>query len=191
LTTYAPSFSPRWRGKYVAAGVQHTIQLRKFRGATFSQVSDLSAVASVLFTNWATKLASDFAWLSAECALTDSDVFIPLPMPPAVVGVVNPVEFTPIQKITQVTHSGRAPGSKARFTMFGIFIEQSNSADDTTTIAYNGSITNAEFAGVGANKIEADGQLAAGSGQNAVFYSIVTVKPNDHLLKLVRRGTIA
>ena len=190
MTSNAPTFSPRYRATYVAAGIQHNIQLRGLRGRTFLQMQSDGVILHDIFNNFATQLADDFAWLSADIALTDSDVWNPAEPPAAVTGVVEVAQFTPWQKITGTRHSGRAPTSRASYTMFGIHWDLANTGSDISQVAYNGIITAAEHAGVAANVLLANAYMRAASGTAATWYSRMTVKPNDALLRLVRKGII-
>jgi hypothetical protein len=193
MTSYAPTFTGRWRGHYVAAGLSHTFQLRKVRGATNADIQNLAGTAGAIFQVWADKLPTDFVWTSAEWAAQDSEVFTPSAPPAFTTGVLSPTPatYTPIQKITATTFSGKAPGSKARFSMFGIIWEFSNVAGDSETLSYDGKVLGTEDSRVTDVVALTAGQLSAGSGQGAIFYNVATVKPNDHLLRLVRRGFIA
>lgn len=190
MTTYAPNYTGRLRAKYVAAGVEHTAQLRKFRGATTSQIGDLRHTLASCFTVWNALLPSDFAWLSCEYANEDSDLFTPTDLPDTVTGTLDPTTYTPFQKITPTIFSGRSTGSKARVSLYGIFWEYTNQADDPNTVPYNGIITTAEDSRVGSTIALLNGQAASGAGVNAIWYPRATVKPNDYWVRQVRKGIV-
>lgn len=191
MTTYSPDYTGRYRAKYVSAGVTHVAQLRKFRGASVSLITDLAGVMGSVFTIWATLLPTDFAWVSAEYAEQDSNLFIPTSTPPAVTGSFNPSVYTPLQKVTSTTFAGRAPGSKARLSIFGVFWQFTNSIDDSGTDAYNGIIEATEDSRIGDTKTALDSQWSANSGVNAVTYARATVKINDYWLRQVRKGIVS
>jgi hypothetical protein len=187
MTTYAPTFTPRYRSVYVAAGVQHTIQIRGPRGENLTQMTDRGSNLYSVFNNLADYLADDFEWISSDVALTDEDTWQPTTNPLAVTGLVDATTFTPIHKITGTTFSGRSPGSRARLTVFGLkwpFLTSGN-------ISENGIVTATELAEVGDAVAICTAHFCAGSGLSAAFYNRVTVKPNDLLLKDVRRGIIS
>jgi len=191
MPTYAPNFTGRAKFEYQCAGLVHTVQLRKARGSSDATIRDLAGVVYTLFNPWNGLLGSDFVWLSAAWARQDEDFFTPMDLPTAIEGSRDPTQFTPIQKITATTFSGRAPFSKARFSIYGIFWEFTNQVSDDNTFAYDGKVLGSEMTEVNDTVAATSGQLAAGSGQGAIFYPRATVKPNDRLLRLVRRGLIA
>lgn len=188
MTTYAPPFTPRWRGKYVAGGIQHTIQFRGARGASFAAMTSFGERARELFSNMSLYLFSDFAWVSAEVALTDEEEFAPTTTPTSgVPGTIDPLTVSPVSRIKGLTFTGRAKGSRGKFTMFGCYFQQ----DDSGTFGGNGVITPDEVVGITNNVTLANTYFYANSGELAKWYSRATYKENDHLLKLVRRGTIS
>jgi hypothetical protein len=191
MTTYSPDYTGRYRAKYVSAGVTHVAQLRKFRGATVSQITDLAGTMQSVFNTWAADLPTDFAWISAEYAEQDSNLFIPTGTPAAVTGVRNPALYTPLQKVVSTTFAGRAPGSKARISLFGVFWQFTDTLDDANTFAYNGIIEGSEDARIATTKGFLDSQWSANSGVNAVTYSRATVKINDYWLRQIRKGIVS
>lgn len=187
MTTYAPTFTPRLRVKYTCGRIAHSIQVRGPRGASLSVMGGLVDPVANCFVALATYLFNDFAWVSAEVALTDSESFAPVPTSGIIpVGGVVLATQSAMQRIRGLTISGRAPGSRSRFTMFGLVFAESS----TTDIGADGVITGAEVAGVTTIKGIADTYFKANSGASAIWYNRGTYKRNDHLLKLVRRGTI-
>jgi len=171
----------------VAAGVQHTIQVRFPRGTTGSSLaSDVSAVHD-LFQALNGALPSDLAFTAAEYALTDEDTFTPCAPPDAVTGALDPADYSPNQKITGTTFSGRSAGSRARVTVFGVFWD----VNDPASPAKNGIVTAAEVAAIGTAAAVCSTHFVANSGLAAAFAAQATIKENDHLLKLVRKGTIS
>lgn len=188
MTTYAPTFTSRWRGTYVAGGIQHTIQFRGARGATFATMDGYKDRAREIFAAVATNLYDDFAWVGAEICLTDTELFSPSTIP----GITVPGEYdgsstSALSRIKGLTFSGKAPGSRARFTMFGVHFFD----DGAAQLGADGIITPAEFAGIASVLVTANTYFYANSGGLAGWHNRATYKQNDHLLKLVRRGTIS
>jgi len=187
MTTYAPTFTPRLRVHYKGGRIAHAIQVRGARGASLAVMSGLVDPIANCFVALAAYLYSDFAWISAEVALTDEESFIPVPVSGIIpVGGIVLVAQSAVNRIRGLTVSGRAPGSRSRFTMFGLFFN--GSAD--TDIAGDGTITATEVPGMNTIAGIANTYFKANSGSAAIWYNRGTYKQNDHLLKLVRRGTI-
>jgi len=188
VTTYAPNFTPRYKVGYVAGGITHTIQVRGARGDTFSATEGKRLYVAQIFNALAAGLYSDFAWTDASVALTDDDVFAPAAVPATTpTGAVDPGTVSAYQRIHGLTFTGRAPGSKARFTMYGVLLGMITEGDE----GGNGVISSDEIAGIGTIAAIATDQFKADSGANAIFPLRATYKVNDHLLKLVRKGTIS
>jgi hypothetical protein len=188
MTTFAPTFTPRWKGTYVAASVQHTLQLRGPRGASFSTMDGYRDRAREVFDALHGDLCSDFAWVSAEVALTDSDVFLPATTPTVGMAGTNSLsDYSPIDKISALTLSGRTDEGRSRFSIFGLLFLGSTPGD----IGADGLVTTAEVAGLSSVIGTANTYFYGNSGQLAVWHNRATFKPNDHLLKLVRRGIIS
>lgn len=186
MTTFAPNFTPRYKVGYHVGGIDHSIQVRGPRGATAADMESKGHLLHDAFNALAGALYSDFAWITAEYALTDSDLFIPITTPAAVTGVISPTGVSAVTRIKGLTFTGRAPGSRARLTLFGIDVNDAVSTD----IGANGVITVAESAGVGTIATLASSNFYANSGSQAIYPARATYKENDHLLKLVRKGTI-
>lgn len=188
MTTYAPTFTSRWRGKYLAGGIQHTIGFRGPRGATFATMDGYKDRAREIFAALASVLFEDFSWISAEVALTDTEEFLPSTLPTvSVPGTLDPGDYSAKMRIRGLTFSGKAPGSRARFTMFGLAYAESAAGSPGA----DGIITPAESAGISTVISTAGTYFYANSGSLAGWHNRATYKENDHLLKLVRRGTIS
>ena len=190
MTSYAPTFTPRLRCHYIAWGIPHTIQARVPRGTSTASLLDRRGAISALFSIWADDLADDFAFTSAEYAEQDSDLFTPADPPVIVSGAVALADVRPTQRILSTTFSGRAPGSKARVSLYGIrwnFMDTPTgpAAFDDDTI-----VTADEDSRIADSVAQLTTQLYAGSGQATVWYARATLKINDFLLKRVRRGLI-
>jgi len=188
MTTWAPTFTSRWRGTYKVGGIQHTLQLRGPRGATFATMDGYKDRARELFTAVNTFLFDDFEWISAEVCLTDTEEFLPATLPGAPAGgLIDGSVLAPRARIRGATFSGKAPGSRARFTLFGISL-----ADYAAGSAGgDGVLTPAELPGLSTIISTAGTYFYANSGGLASWHNRATYKENDHLLKLVRRGTIS
>lgn len=188
MPSYAPNFTPRYKVHYLAGGIVHSLQVRHARGSTFSDTEALRVRVAECFADMNDVLYDDFAWISAEVALTDDDVFSPAAVPASTpAGAVDGTTFSAVQRIKGLTFSGRAAGSRARFTMFGLaFGDVASGAEGG-----DGVLTPDESAGIGTIAARASIYFHANSGSAAVFASRATYKENDHLLKLVRKGTIS
>lgn len=187
MTTYAPNFTPRYQMTYKAGGITHTIQIRGARGDdAVLMLARGNTLKSCFDAFVAADKYTDLVALSAQIALTDSDVFAPVAPPTLIVGTAVPSTFSPVQRIMGLTFSGKAPGSKARFTMFGIIVVQIAGG----SVGASGVVLTAGNAAIGTVAGIATTNYHAGSGASAVFSGRATYKENDHLLRLVRKGTI-
>jgi hypothetical protein len=187
MTTYAPTYTPRWKGTYVAMGIQHTLTLRAARGSSYATMDGYKDRAREVFAGFADVLGDDFSWVKAEVALTDSDVFVPGTTPTvAVPGTFDFSAISAIAKIKGLTFAGKAADGRARFTLFGLWFLDDSPGDEGA----NGIITPGEHSGVAGAVSTANTYFHAASGSAAGWYSRATYKANDHLLKLVRRGII-
>lgn len=187
MTTYAPNFTPRYKATYVVGGIQHTIQVRAARGSAAFVVEGLKDIVGQCFDALAAAVMSDLLWINAEYALTDSDDFVPSVVPTITTApTFDESTIGPRARIRGLTFSGRATGSKARFTMFGVYENDTFSADDGS----DGTITPSELPGLSTVLTLAANNFHSGSGQLATWHQRATYKENDHLLRLVRRGII-
>jgi hypothetical protein len=188
MTTYAPNFTPRYKLHYLAGGITHTIQVRPVRGDSFAATEALRNDIRGCYQAVVARVYNDFQFLSAEIALTDSDVFSPAAIPLGLVGhVADPALFSAVARCRGLTFTGRAPGSRARFTMFGV----AYSTDGPTGIGGDGQVLPAEDAGITTIANTASAAFRSGGGFTAIFPARGTYKVNDHLLRLVRKGIIA
>ena len=188
MTTFAPTFTPRWRGRYIAAGIEHTIQFRSSRGAPYGTMDAFAGIAATFFSHLAPVLASDFNWISAEIALTDSDIFMPATKPNLLVpGEVDPADYSPLSRIYAATFSGKSTMGRARVSAFGILVP----TEGDGAIGGKGKLLAAEVSGLGSAVNLLNTSARSAGGAVATFYFRATYKQNDHLLKLVRKGTIS
>jgi len=186
MTSYAPNYTPRLRLKYQAAGIEHTIMMRAARGTSAGGLDAQKGSIRACFNFGASLLASDFAWISADYALTDSDDFFPTTLPAAVTGGQSAATFSLKQRCTSTNFNGRVSGSRAAIYFYGFWWE-----DGLDTAGDNGRVTPGEESFVGTIATELSGQAHAGNGLQAIFHQYANIKVNDHLLKLLRRGTIS
>ena len=188
MTTYAPNFTPRFKLCYIAGGMQHTIQVRGPRGTDLAGMTAYGPILRSVFMVFVAAMYTDLLFTSAEVALTDDDVFIPVAVPTQPTGMaVDPADFSAMTRAQALTFTGKAPGSRARFSLYGVAI-----ADEASgTTGGDGKVTSTENAGIATVAGIASGAFKAGSGANAAFPNVATYKVNDHLLKLIRKGTIS
>lgn len=188
MTTFAPTFTPRYRAHYICAGVQHSIQVRGARGRTFLQMDDLHNAVGQVFDALHGDLCEDLAWISAEVALTDSDSFFPASVPVIGTAPGNSLsDYSAMDKITAMTISGRSAGARARLSIYGLLFLGDTPGD----IGADGLVKSSELAAFSTIIPIMNSNFRAADGQDAVWRAQGTWKPNDHLLKLVRRGTIS
>jgi len=142
-----------------------------------------------LFTALISFLCDDLTFVSAEVALTDSDLFFPAAIPTAVVGAVALATFSKQDSITHMTFSGRgALGSKVNMKVYGgnlgpDTLPVNAVSDFLITSVESPTIASAVLAlNVGGNNI------VAVDNTKPVFHQQATVKVNDFWLRRVRQG---
>lgn len=188
MTSYAPNFTPRLKVHYTAGGINHTIQIRAARGTNFADMQAHVNNVRALFVPLISVIYDDFLFTAAEIALTDDDVFNPATAPTSPgTTLIDPATKSAMARIRGLTFTGKAPGSRARFTLYGIFLPTDTAGD----VSGDGKITGVESSPVTTIATLATSAFHAGSGAAAVFPPVATYKENDHLLKLVRKGTIS
>ena len=186
MTTYAPNFTSRVRIHYHVCGIDHTIQMRAARGATLADMGFQIEAIRASFSAMSDELCEDFAWLSTEYALTDSNDFFPTANPADVTGGTGLSSYSLQQRITALNFNGRAVGSRASIYFYGVqFLTGGGQPAD------NGRVTQAEYVHIDDVLAQLNPAAHAGSGQLAAFHNYANVKVNDHFLKLLRRGTIS
>src|SRR5262245_29237394 len=106
MPSYAPSFTPRYRLHYLNVGVQHSVTVRFARGTSFSSVETQAIAAwEAIFTALDALTGTDLAAISAEIALTDSEVFNPAAIPTLDAGPVVPGDVSAVNKVLAWTWS--------------------------------------------------------------------------------------
>lgn len=187
MTTYAPNFTPRYKLHYKVGNIEHTVQIRTPRGTDLGGTEFAGHALRDIWNGLAAYLLDDLVFLTAEVALTDSDVFGPASLPVAVTGTLDPADYNARERIRGLTWNGRSTGSKARFTLFGLMFPD----EGTGVVGSDGLILGSEVAAITSGAATATTYFKAGSGNAAVFQGRATYKENDHLLSLVRKGTIS
>lgn len=191
MPDYAPNYTARYKLTYIAAGVVHDMTLRFARGSVRSTVVTLgNEVADDLFDALHLNMPTDVAAIGVETMMDDETYWTPsATIPTLTAGAHPPSTYSPVQKIISLTFPGKGGSSKARVVIYGYFVEQ----DLTTGWALDMKILPAEDPRVAAaiDVLQAAASLKAINNVNAVWYERATVKPNDFLLRLVRRGIIS
>jgi hypothetical protein len=188
MTTYAPTFTPRYRAGYIVAGIAHTITVRGARGGSFSAMEAARVYIAEVFDAVHGDMCSDLAFTSGEVALTDSDVFLPALAPDLLTAGGNSIsDYSAIDKISAMTVTGKSQAGKARFSLYGLLFLGSTPGD----IGADGLVRPAELGGLATIVGIANTRFYGSDGTAAAYHTVATFKPNDHLLKLVRKGTIS
>lgn len=190
MPSFAANFTGRYKAKYKVAGVEHVIQVRSPRGASLSSIaSEGRTCLFEIFSAVVSILADDFVWISAEVADQNSNTFLPTTPPSAVTGTVDFVAglWSARKRVSALTFSGRAEGSKGRISMYGLDID----GDLSTDIGADGLVTPAELSDINTIVASLNGRACAGSGDHAIYSTQATHKVNDRLLRDVRKGTIS
>jgi len=191
MTNFAPTATPRVIELYLSAGVQHRIQFRRPRGEGIS-ASLIAARASfaALYTNMQPLLPTDFAWQGEFYIPQDTEVEggTGYTGPGSIVGAISPATYTGVMKITATSFTGRSSASNTKLELFGVFWDPS----DVGGPAANGKVDAGESPEVSAAiaDLNTSAQTHGIDGTTAFFHPYATIKPNDKLLKLVRRGLI-
>lgn len=186
MTTYAPTFTPRVKCHYRAAGIAHTCTVRGERGDSTSVMEARSRNLQEIFTLAAPVLSDDFEWTAVEIALTDSDSFFPATMLDPVTGTIDFGAIARRYAIVGTTFSGRGFAGKSRFTMYGLYWIQAATPQPGNDFVVTGA-ENAIITDIAAN---ASAHFRDSSGGACSFYNQATIKENDQLVKKMRRGLI-
>jgi len=189
MADFAPNVTPRYKAHYRAAKHVHVIQFRGVRGSTFANMELLGTThAHALFNALAPNLFDDFAWISAEIALTDSDFFFPAATPTAVTGAQLLANASAADEITHITFSGRGSlGSRVSLHVYGTNF-------DVDTAPPGGFadfiISAAENAAVAAALATLPGvpTIVAIDNSGIAWRQQVTLKLNDYWLRVKRKG---
>jgi len=190
MANYAVTATPRVIATYISAGIQHTMECRRPRGeAPATSINNAHATMADFSGAFASLLPTDFLFVDSVYIPQDSDVSTPSgSLPGGPTGLIDPATYTGVMKVTATTMSGKSNGSKTKISIFGVFWDPS----DVAGPAANGKVTIAEDATVATahTNLNSVAPTYAIDGTIATFHPYATVKPNDKLLKLVRRGLI-
>jgi hypothetical protein len=189
MASYAPDYTPRYKAHYTAAGIQHSMQFRMHRGITDNAGEVAGAAACTVVCSYLeARLPVDFAWTSAEYAQEDSPVFVPVAtLPDPIVGEIALAALSAVERITSTTFAARGAFGRTRVSIYCPDWDE----DVVGELGSRGIINGADYATIanivtGLNALNAS--LATNGNSSASWYSRATIKRNDHLLKLVRRG---
>lgn len=190
MPDFAPNVTGRYKLHYRVVGRSHTIQVRIARGAIFADIVNNSrAYLLALFTALAPNLCDDLAFVSAEAAITDSDLFFPAATPTAVAGTIAIAGYSGQDSISHLTFSGRgAFGSKVNVKVYGWQANPDtlpvNQASDFVLLATeSAAIANAITALNGS-----PATVVAIDNSPPTYHSRATLKVNDFWLRRVRQG---
>lgn len=190
MPDFAPNVTARYKLHYTAVGRSHTILVRAPRGTIFADiVSNARVYLNAFFSALAPNLVDDLAFVSAEAALTDSDLFFPATVPTAVVGAIAIALYSKQDSITHLTFSGRGTaGSKCNLKVFGW---QANPDTLPTNQASDFVINATESAAISSAIAVLNGSPAsrvAIDNTPPTYHLRATVKINDFWLRRVRQG---
>ena len=191
MPDFAPNVTARYRLHYNAIGRVHTTQCRGTRGIDVSTLqADGAAYLRAVFVALAAIMSDDLSFISAEYALTDSDLFFPATVPAAVVGGVSAALMSKQDSISHLTFSGRgAGGSKVNQKIYGVGFAPdtlpANIASDFVLLSSeNANIS----AAVAAFNTSPSGRVVAIDNTVPTYHARATLKVNDFWLRKVRRG---
>jgi hypothetical protein len=191
MPDFAPNVTARYRLKYNVVGRQHTVMCRGIRDIDVSTlVNDAKTYLRAVFDALKADMASDLAFISADYALTDSDIFLPTTVPTAVVGGTAVAGFSKQDSITHLTFSGRGvQGSKVTTHIYGY-----QTSPDTLPVnigsdfVFTGAENAAVAAAVVALNTSPSGRIVAIDNTPPVYANRATIKVNDFWLRKVRQG---
>lgn len=190
MPTYADNYTFRVRGSYIAAGVPHKMKVRGTPDASGTAAGEVYASQlNDYISSFEAHLWTDWAWLGWEYADPDSDIWVPFSpvlAGGAIVGAINPATAAAVKKAMGICHSGRVAGSRGRLYWFGLSVLDAIAADGGA----NGVLLPAEEGGLSGATGLANDLFCGGNGELAIWYNRLTVKVNDDVLKLVRRGIV-
>lgn len=189
MPDFSPDYTPRYKAKYNAAGLIHTATVRGFRGAGSGVViANGRAALSGVFTALASRLAADFAWISAQYIPEDSSVAQAAATPTAVVGTVLVNTFSLQDKVTSTGFVGRASTTPVRLFLWGLAYNPdllpANIYADFKVLASEDAIFATAITGLNS------AGLAGNNNLPALWYQYANLKLNDFWLRRVRSGGV-
>jgi len=190
VADYAVTNTPRVIVAYTSAGIEHHAEARRPRDeASATSITQAHAFLADFFGALAPLLPEDFLFTDSVYIPQDSEVSTPsgsLPGNPT--GLQAVADYTAVMKVTATTFSAKSSASKTRISAFGVFWDPS----DVSGPAANGKVTALEDSNVALaiTNMNTVARTYAIDGTLATFHPSATVKPNDKLMKLVRRGLL-
>jgi hypothetical protein len=190
MADFAPNVTARYRLHYNVIGRQHAMVIRGARGTTFAQMQIIGqGVLHDFFNAMAILLTDDLAFVAAEVALTDSDLFFPANLPTAVVGTVGIATASKQDSITHLTFSGRGSlGSKVSLKLYGVQLGPDALPENLSSDFVILASEHANVASAITVLNQAQSAIVAVDNSKPVFAQRVTIKVNDFWLRRVRQG---
>lgn len=191
MADFAPNVTARYRLNYHGALRNHSIMCRGARGTSFAAMETIGiGFFFGLFDALSALMFDDLAFLSADIALTDSDLFFPCATPAAVTGAQAIAQCTGQDSITHYTFSGRGTlGSKVSMHVYGVqsfpdLLPPDASAD---FVFLSSEVTAIADAVAILNNPATD--IVAIDNTKPLFAARATLKVNDYWLRQLRRGS--
>ena len=190
MPDFAPNVTGRYKLHYRVVGRSHTIQVRVARGAIFADIVNNSRVYLLaLFTALASNLCDDLSFVSAEAALTDSDLFFPAATPTAVAGAIALAGYSGQDSISHLTFSGRgAFGSKTNVKVYGWQANPDtlplNQASDFVLLATESAAISSAIGALNGG----GASIVAIDNSPPTYHNRATLKVNDFWLRRLRQG---
>ena len=184
MADFAPNYTPRYCVKYIVLGRIHKMQFRLARGVT-----DFAPAAGKVESFLATlesQMYDNFAVLSADAALTDSDIFLPAPAPASPSGAISSSGTGTGDVPLAISFPGRSVnGLRGIVYVYGTQLDPSGPAnflqDYRIQAAELGAISDAVSA-----LNELSPAFVGNDGATLIWYPYVNTKPNDHWIKKLR-----
>lgn len=189
MPDFAPDFTPRYRVRYISAGINHVAMLRGYRGEPSADTSNRArTVLAGVFDTFESVLPDDFAWLSAEYIPEDTNIGSPDAVPATVVGLADAALFSTQDRISSLGFVGRSASTPVRLFMFGVQVTPDVASPSTLD---DWRLTSAESAGVAAAvALLNSSAIPANNNMPASWALYANLKVNDYWLKRARRGSL-
>jgi hypothetical protein len=190
MPDYSPDATPRYIAKYRVAGLNHSLQIRGYRGESAIAVVDRGAGACFdIFNPIAAALCDDFIWLAAFYIPEDTNVSVGATLPADVTGLVGIEEFSSADKISHLSFAGKgATGAKVSLKVYGT----GKTLDDETPGVFTDFLLTSGESGIVSSIVAALNARDVAAIDNSVssWYPRATVKINDAWLRRLRAGSI-
>lgn len=180
MPDFAPNFTTRYVLKYSVVGRVHS-QLWRAPSTvvTLAGLDGLISKIAAYYAAMAPKMWSDLAFLSAQWAPADSDIFLPAGTPALSAGAVLVTDAAPSANALAVSFVGRSDhGEKARMFQYGVAVTPADSPTAFDFRIHSSEDTHISAA-VGVLN-ESAPSLVANDDHVATFYDYVNVKYNDY-----------